>query len=288
MNPPLFALLGALRASAIQLLVFIRHHFPQKAQPFHIGLMSPWSSSVLLSTPSFLLCSPNGRSPTIMCPHQRGTFVSSAHQASCGALTLTSDITTMAANQIFTSGGAPTINVEDGSIAFLIHGKPMPLPRPRFGQGRACSKERPAMDKHKAVVREIASTTNATGPCFGAVPLSVNVVFSFQRPKSHFKGRVSSMALHEDAPLFPGKNLGDADNLVKWTLDAMSKTVCSDDAAVVTVTSTKRFAASSHTKITVSNLIVVLQTALILDLPSIAFCRHTVSVLKDTSLFKKT
>jgi Holliday junction resolvase RusA-like endonuclease len=164
----------------------------------------------------------------------------------------------MAANQLFTSGGAPTINVDDDSITFLIHGKPMPLPRPRFGRGRAYCKEKPAMDKYKAIVREIISTTNATGPYFGAVPLSVHIVFSFQRPKSHFKGRVSSMALHDAAPLFPGKNLGDVDNLVKWTLDAMSKTVYSDDATVVTITATKRFAASSQTKITLSNLIVVL------------------------------
>jgi Holliday junction resolvase RusA-like endonuclease len=132
--------------------------------------------------------------------------------------------------------------------------------------------------------RKIASTsTNATGPHFGAVPLSVHIVFSFQRPKSHFKGRVSSMALHDAAPLFPGKNLGDADNLVKWTLDAMSKTVCSDDAAVVTVTATKRFAASSQTKTTLSDLIAVLQlqTALILDVPATALGANTVSILKD-------
>jgi Holliday junction resolvase RusA-like endonuclease len=189
----------------------------------------------------------------------------------------------MTDNQFFTSGGPPTINVDDDSITFLIHGKPVPLPRPRFGQGRARCKEKPAMDKHKAIVREIASTTNATGPHFGAVPLSVNIVFSFQRPKSHFKGRDSSMALHDAAPLFPGKNLGDADNLVKWTLDAMSKTVCSDDATVVTVTSTKRFAASSQTKTTVSDLIAVLQlqTTLIFDTPPAALGANPVSVLKD-------
>ena len=91
------------------------------------------------------------------------------------------------------------------------------------------------------------------------------------------------MALHDAAPLFPGKNLGDVDNLVKWALDDTTKTLCGDDAAVVTITATKRFAASSQTKTPLSDLIAVLQlqTALILDVPAAALGASTVSVPKD-------
>jgi crossover junction endodeoxyribonuclease RusA len=67
-------------------------------------------------------------------------------------------------------------------------------------------------------------------------PCSVSVVFSFQRPRSHYGRR----GLRPGAPLWKASR-PDLDKLTRSTLDGLSQALIRDDAQVVTLTAAKRY-----------------------------------------------
>lgn len=68
------------------------------------------------------------------------------------------------------------------------------------------------------------------------VPLRVDLLFFFRRPKSHFNKK----GLKKDAPKFHTKK-PDIDNLIKFVLDALNKVFWKDDSQVVFVCAEKLY-----------------------------------------------
>jgi len=69
-------------------------------------------------------------------------------------------------------------------------------------------------------------------------PVVVEITALFRRPQSHLTARGE---LRRGAPAFPGRNLGDVDNLAKGALDALNGIAWLDDAQVVDMRVAKRW-----------------------------------------------
>ena len=69
-------------------------------------------------------------------------------------------------------------------------------------------------------------------------PVVVEITALFQRPPSHLTARGE---LRKGAPVFPGRNLGDVDNLAKGALDALTGIAWDDDSQVVDLRVNKRW-----------------------------------------------
>lgn len=76
-----------------------------------------------------------------------------------------------------------------------------------------------------------------TRPIYG--PVVVEITALFQRPPSHLTARGE---LRKGSPAFPGRNLGDVDNLAKGALDALTGIAWDDDSQVVDLRVSKHFA----------------------------------------------
>lgn len=89
-------------------------------------------------------------------------------------------------------------------------------------------------------------------------PLSVNMVFVFTRPKSHYRSGKNSHILKDDAPIYHVSK-PDCDNLAKFVMDALNKIYWKDDSLICSISVTKKytnisFDPSPMTRITISKL----------------------------------
>jgi Holliday junction resolvase RusA-like endonuclease len=74
-------------------------------------------------------------------------------------------------------------------------------------------------------------------------PLDVSIVFTFSRPKSHFRTGLKSHELKHNAPHEYAKtSKPDVDNLMKFVFDALNTGLYQDDSQIVRTTGTKRYA----------------------------------------------
>ena len=90
--------------------------------------------------------------------------------------------------------------------------------------------------KDKLAFRDKSATNAPNYPLEGAI--SVSMVFSMPRPKSHYRSGKYSHLLKKNAPkLHVSKP--DIDNLIKFYLDAMTGTFWKDDAYVCTIEASK-------------------------------------------------
>ena len=81
-------------------------------------------------------------------------------------------------------------------------------------------------------------------------PVVVEITAMFQRPPSHLTGRGE---LRNRAPVFPGRNLGDVDNLAKGALDALTGIAWDDDSQVVDLRVAKQWANIDRMTIAISS-----------------------------------
>ena len=80
-------------------------------------------------------------------------------------------------------------------------------------------------------------------------PVVVEITSMFQRPPSHLTGRGG---LRKGAPVFPGRNLGDVDNLAKGALDALTGIAWDDDSQVVDLRVAKQWSHIDRMTIAIS------------------------------------
>jgi len=82
-------------------------------------------------------------------------------------------------------------------------------------------------------------------------PVVVEITALFLRPPSHLTGRGE---LRKGAPGYPGRNLGDVDNLAKGVMDALTDSgiVWLDDSQVVDLRVAKRWADKDRTVVAIS------------------------------------
>lgn len=120
-------------------------------------------------------------------------------------------------------------------ISFKVEGIPRPQGSKRHvGGGRMIESS-----KHVAAWREwvrmrAAEAMAGRAPFTG--PVSVEAVFWFVRPKSHFKGT----SVRESAPLLPASR-PDVDKLLRASLDAMTGIVFVDDSQVCMLLGCKEY-----------------------------------------------
>ena len=70
-------------------------------------------------------------------------------------------------------------------------------------------------------------------------PMSVSLVFTFQRPKSHY---TTKGELTRNAPILcTSKSIGDIDKLTRGILDALTEVLFDDDSQVIEINAYKRY-----------------------------------------------
>jgi Holliday junction resolvase RusA-like endonuclease len=128
-----------------------------------------------------------------------------------------------------------------------ITGRPVPQPRHRATRGGRMYL--PSSAPIRAFKRQVvtAAVKRFTKPITG--PVVVEITAMFQRPPSHLTGRGE---LRKGAPVFPGRNLGDVDNLAKGALDALTGIAWDDDSQVVDLRVAKQWANIDRMTIAIS------------------------------------
>ncbi len=128
-------------------------------------------------------------------------------------------------------------------MEFTVYGTPLAQKRHRhFSRGKFTQVYDPS--KHdktdfQKVLLQVKSENNLTKPLEGA--LSMKIVFSFERPKSHYRtGKYSGM-VKESAPIEHTKK-PDLDNLAKFVMDSMNKMIFNDDSQVSSLLLIKKYA----------------------------------------------
>ena len=135
------------------------------------------------------------------------------------------------------------MNPAQNSVDFTVCGVPAPQPRPRMSR-RGVYNPTSANGWRSAV--ELAG--RLTRADFKGDWVRVQIVFSFLRPASHYlRGE-----LRANAPAYPGKSVGDIDNLVKSTLDALNDSpLWFDDSQVVDICAARVYADTAGARIRV-------------------------------------
>ena len=131
-------------------------------------------------------------------------------------------------------------------LKIRIDRRAVPQPRHRATRGgRMYLPTSAPVRAFKAAIRERALAAITT-PMPG--PVRVTVACTFRRPPSHL-GRGGRP--RPAAPMAPGRNLGDVDNLAKAVLDALSGVAFLDDSQVVELVTSKAWDRSDQTLVTV-------------------------------------
>jgi Holliday junction resolvase RusA-like endonuclease len=92
-----------------------------------------------------------------------------------------------------------------------------------------------------------AAKKQIKNPSKGGVVVEITALF--RRPPSHLTARGE---LRNGAPAFPGRNLGDVDNLAKGALDALTGIAWLDDSQVVDLWVAKQWAHIDRMTISIS------------------------------------
>lgn len=125
-------------------------------------------------------------------------------------------------------------------IAFFAPGDPKGQPRPRaFARGGHARVFDPGTAEGWKSAVALAAREHVRTPLDGA--LRVEMLFTFRRPKGHYRTGKNSHVLRDDAPTFHTSK-PDADNLAKAVLDALTTLgAWRDDAQVSTLIVTKDY-----------------------------------------------
>lgn len=134
-------------------------------------------------------------------------------------------------------------------IRFEILGKPIAKKRPRFTRyGRPYSDQK--ADKNRFILQCLDVFHDKTQM---AGALEVEMIFIFERPKSHFGTGRNSMMLKKSSPFFHTKK-PDIDNLEKFAADCLNKLAWKDDSQIIILKSMKLYGNVAKTKIKIREI----------------------------------
>jgi Holliday junction resolvase RusA-like endonuclease len=132
-------------------------------------------------------------------------------------------------------------------ITFVIHGDPVPQPRPRVStQGGFARAYVPASHAIHAYRKAVQMRAKAAGVVSTSDPLSVKIVATFARPSSH----LTKKGIRAGAPALPRP---DVDNLAKGVLDALGE-LWGNDSCVGQLSVTKGYGAEGRTSVTIESM----------------------------------
>lgn len=120
----------------------------------------------------------------------------------------------------------------DGPPVVVVPGRPRPWKRTGFNRttGAHFATRKDLAAREPVAVAWVQQTENYT---FGDAPVRIAIEFVFERPASHFGTGRNAHLLKPSAARFPGKNLGDLDNLTKLVKDALNGVAYLDDSQIV-------------------------------------------------------
>jgi Holliday junction resolvase RusA-like endonuclease len=133
-------------------------------------------------------------------------------------------------------------------VSFWVPGKPAPKGSHRafVHNGRAIvTDDTPATkqwQKAVSVAARYAMREAGVEEFSQGVPVYVVATFAMPRPNSHYRTGKSAHELAADAPAVPTGRTGDADKLLRSTLDGLTGIVFFDDAQVVAAETRKVYA----------------------------------------------
>lgn len=119
-------------------------------------------------------------------------------------------------------------------MKYMIPGKPIPLKRPRFGQGRVYDSQKKLKERDQYYLRMHRPQMIVKQP------IELNIVFYFQLPK-RFKRREY---LHYSRP--------DLSNLIKYYEDICMGILFDDDCIISRIVAEKRYDVRPRTEFTIS------------------------------------
>ena len=126
------------------------------------------------------------------------------------------------------------------TITIKIPGKPISKQRPRFYRRGKHVGTYNAQETEEGMWLAMCREQLPLKPLTGA--LSVVMLFSLQRPKSHYGTGRNSEKLKPSAPHYPSKH-PDIDNFLKFAMDCLNEIAWVDDSQVVSILGEKTYAA---------------------------------------------
>lgn len=130
----------------------------------------------------------------------------------------------------------------DAPLSFTVHGQPVPQPRIRATRSGHVYTPGGKIQPYKQAIGLLAKAeARRIGWQMTDGPVEVSIECVFSRPRSH---TTAAGAVRPAAPVFPGRQAGDVDNLEKAVLDAVTRAgaVWQDDSQVVDCRVRKRWA----------------------------------------------
>lgn len=151
-------------------------------------------------------------------------------------------------------------------IAFDVPGRPVPKGSARWiksnttGQIVQIAADSKPLRAYSRAIALAAKSVVARGPgsefrpfasVNGLSMFAVEIVFAFERPRSHFRTGRFAHLLRDDAPRFPcGRNrYGDLDKLTRSVFDALSGIVWKDDTQIAQLRAVRIFDDDDRTSI---------------------------------------
>ena len=137
-------------------------------------------------------------------------------------------------------------------IKLEIIGKPIAKKRPKFARrGRhVCTYSDQKTDEGRFLL-QCMDVFHDKAPMEGA--LEVNMIFVFERPKSHFGTGRNEGVLKKTAPKFHTKK-PDIDNLEKFAADCLNKLAWKDDSQIIISKTMKLYGQVAKTKIEIKQI----------------------------------
>ena len=126
-------------------------------------------------------------------------------------------------------------------MKFEIEGKPLPLSRPYYSKTAIFDRSK----KDKELFSLQCSYMKPKEPLEG--PLSLDLEFYFERPKSHFRTGKYSHLLKKECTIYH-KNTPDLSNLIKFVEDALIGSFYRDDRQIVIINAIKYYCHNGNNK----------------------------------------
>jgi len=141
------------------------------------------------------------------------------------------------------------------SITFSVPGLPIAQPRHQVARGRAYIPSGHKIHAYKEIINHIANShmKEYDRKIFDC-PLKADLVFMFERPKSHFK---KNGDLSKAGKKFPKKtSKGDIDNLQKSVFDSLNGVMYVDDSQICKAVVSKKWGPENITVVKLTPLYV--------------------------------
>lgn len=133
-------------------------------------------------------------------------------------------------------------------IEFTVHG----IPAPQGSKTAWGTEANPNTRPWRAAVASLAADVTAGRPLLEGA-LTLEVIFTFPRPKSHYRTGKNAGVLKDDAPVFHATK-PDTDKLLRAIGDSLTGIVCRDDSQFAQVRAVKIYGEPASARVIVRQI----------------------------------